>query len=131
MRRQFSLPESDVKFLEQSNCQWEAIRDLNCLWVLIHGFAVPAGYNYQQVTVAVMIPDSYPDTSLDMVYFSPDLIRLDGRAIRAIHQQTIDGKSFQRWSRHYTAENPWRPGVDDLSFHLTLVSYWLERELEK
>jgi hypothetical protein len=131
MRRQFSLPEPDVSFLEQSGCQWEAIRDLNCLWVLIHGFAVPAGYNHQQVTVAVMIPDSYPDTSLDMIYFSPGLTRLDGRAIRAISQQTIDGKSFQRWSRHYTAENPWRPGIDDLSSHLTLVSYWLESELEK
>ena len=94
MRRQFSLPESEMKCLEQSGCQWEAIRDLNCLWVLIHGFAVPAGYNYQQVIAAVMIPDSYPDTSLDMVYFSPDLARLDGRAIRAICQQTIDGKSF-------------------------------------
>jgi len=131
MRRQFLLPESDSGYLDASGHQWETISDLGSLWALVHGFAVPAGYNHRQVTAAVMIPSSFPDVQLDMVYFYPALVRLDGRPIAAVCQQTIDGKSFQRWSRHYTLNNPWRPGIDDLSTHLALVSHWLERELEK
>jgi hypothetical protein len=131
MRRQFLLLESDSRYLDVSGYQWETLSELGSLWVLVHGFPVPAGYNHRQVTAAVMIPANYPDVSLDMVFFFPALVRLDGRAIAATCEQMIDGKSFQRWSRHYTPDNPWRPGVDDLSTHLALVSYWLERELKK
>jgi hypothetical protein len=45
--------------------------------------------------------------------------------------QSLDGKSFQRWSRHRTAENPWRIGRDNLGTHIILVEDWLAREFEK
>ena len=78
-----------------------------------------------------MIPDNYSDSQIDMVYFNPHLARADGRAIGALATQTIAGVSWQRWSRHRTGANPWRPGVDDVASHLALVDEWLRREFSK
>ena len=85
----------------------------------------------ESVTVALQIPPGYPDAQIDMAYFHPHLARKDGRAIGALSAQDLDGKVFQRWSRHRTGEAPWRPGEDDVSSHLVLVDDWLERELAK
>ena len=66
-----------------------------------------------------------------MVFFFPALARKDNQSIGAIQSaQALDGKSFQRWSRHRTATAPWRPGEDDVSSHLVLVDDWLEREFK-
>jgi hypothetical protein len=67
-----------------------------------------------------------------MVYFHPPLARKDGKAIGATQAtQALDGKSFQRWSRHRTPAHPWIPGQDDLSTHIALIEEWLSREFEK
>jgi hypothetical protein len=67
-----------------------------------------------------------------MVYFFPALARRDGRPIGATQaMQPLDGKSFQRWSRHRTQQNPWKPGRDNLGAHIILVEDWLAREFEK
>lgn len=66
-----------------------------------------------------------------MAYFSPGLARKDNQPIGATEStQALDGKSFQRWSRHRTNEAPWRPGDDDVATHLVLVANWLEREFK-
>ncbi|MBL8202580.1 MAG: hypothetical protein JNM09_00020 [Blastocatellia bacterium] len=129
MRQQFLLPEADREFLHASGMVWETIVEGGSQWLLLHAFNLPPGYNQQQVTVALQILPGYPDVQLDMVWFSPALHRLDGRPIGALSGQDIDGKPYQRWSRHRTPQNPWRPGDDDLSTHLLLVTHWLEREL--
>jgi hypothetical protein len=131
MRRQFTLPESDKAYLEARGLAWETIVENGMRWLLLHDFQVPDGYNHPRATAAVKIETGYPDTQLDMVYFYPNLARLDGKPIGALTSQTLDGKSWQRWSRHRTAQNPWRPGEDDLSSHLALVEHWLEREMLK
>lgn len=128
MRRQFSLPEADETFLESLGLLWEAITENGVRWLLLHGYLVPTGYNHGQVMVALRVETGYPEAQLDMVYFYPSLVRLDGVAIGALSTQQLDGKTFQRWSRHRTAVNPWRPGEDDLSTHLALIDDWLERE---
>jgi hypothetical protein len=66
-----------------------------------------------------------------MVWFEPALVLTSGRAIGALSSHTIDGTTWQRWSRHRTAQNPWRPGVDDVSTHLGLVDDWLSREVAR
>lgn len=131
MRRQFLLPEADGEHLEAHGLQWETIVEPGWRWLLVYGFPVPDGYSVSSVTAAVSISPGYPDAPLDMAYFYPALSRTDGRAIGALSPQMIDGKTFQRWSRHRTGLNPWRPGVDDLSTHLALVRHWLEREFTK
>ena len=67
-----------------------------------------------------------------MAYFHPALRRQDGKGIPATEStENVDNKTFQRWSRHRTGENPWRPGVDDVSTHLAQVKHWLVREFQK
>jgi Prokaryotic E2 family E len=131
MRRQFTLPEGDESHMLARGLAWETIVENGVRWLLIHDFPAPGGYNHAKVLAAVKIETGYPDTQLDMVYFYPALARLDGRPIGALSSQTLDGKAWQRWSRHRTAQNPWRPGEDDLSSHLALVEHWLEREMLK
>jgi hypothetical protein len=131
LRREFRLPPEEESCLDSLGLGWEAVKDDNSTWLLVHGWAVPPGYNYAAVSLALLIPPSYPDAPLDMVYFRPGLARADGRPIGALAEQAICGQPWQRWSRHRTPHNPWRVGVDEISSHLTLVDEWLRRELEQ
>jgi len=131
MRRSFLLPEIDTSFVESLSLPWETVIDGSGQWLLIQNFPVPLGYNLQFVSVALLIPPGYPVVQLDMAYFFPHLQRVDGRPIAALAAQQIEGKEFQRWSRHRTGENPWRPGIDDVSTHLSMVTSWFEKELKK
>lgn len=131
LRRQFALPPEDELFLKEYRLPWETVMD-GSAWVLIHDFPTRGNYNHLHVTAAIRIETGYPNTALDMVYFSPALARLDGRVIGATQTtQQIDGKSFQRWSRHRTAQNPWLAGRDNLGTHVILIEDWLEREFRK
>lgn len=131
MRRQFQLPEEDVVFLDSLSLEWETLNENGMQWVIIHCYPVAPGYNFSQVSVGIKIETGYPRAPLDMAYFFPALQRSDGKAINAISHQVIDGKQYQRWSRHRTAQNPWREGIDDISTHLSLVSFWFEQEFIK
>lgn len=130
-RRQFKLQNEDEQFLNDYGLPWEALKD-GSLWVLINGFETNPGYNHKAVICAIRIESGYPTSALDMVYFYPALARLDSKPIgRTESKQTIDGKEFQRWSRHRTGKNPWKPGEDNLESHIQLIEDWLEREFEK
>lgn len=100
MRRQFQLPAADETFLNALDRPWETVLDGSVRWVLIHDRVVPAGYTVTSVSEAHRIDIGYPDTQLDMIYFSPHLQRSDGKAIGALSTQQIDGATWQRWSRH-------------------------------
>lgn len=130
-RRDFSLPAEDIAWLEQCGCAYELVAEGGALRVVLYDFNLPGGYNVQKSTVNVRIETGYPDVQIDMAYFYPPLSRTDGRAIAAICNESFDGKVWQRWSRHRTQANPWRPGIDNLSTHFVLVESWLVRELKK
>ena len=131
LRRDFDLLPRDEKFLEEYGLPWETISE-GSQWVLIHEFPTHDGYNHPRVTAAIRMETGYPNTELHMVYFFPVLARKDGREIGATQaKQVIDGKTYQRWSRHRTAQNPWRPGVDGVDTHVFLIEDWLAREFER
>lgn len=131
LRRQFDLLPQDKKFLDDYGLPWETVVD-GSQWVLIHNFPTHDGYNHSHVTAAIRLETGYPDTQLDMVYVYPSLARKDGQQIMATDAtQALDGKNFQRWSRHRTSQHPWKPGRDDLGTHIFLIEDWLEREFEK
>lgn len=131
MKRQYELLPEDEQFLKEYGLPWEAVVD-GSQWVLIHDLPTHEGYTHQKVTAAVRLETGYPITRLDMVYFFPALARNDGRAIGATEStQQIDGKTYQRWSRHRTDANPWKPGQDNLGTHIFLIEDWLQREFEK
>ncbi len=132
LRHHFELPAKDHQFLDAYGCPWETISD-GSQWVLLHNFSTQdSGYDHQRVTVAIRLETGYPKTALDMAYFYPTLARKDGKQIGATQaMQQIDGRAFQRWSRHRTNTNPWIIGQDNLGTHILLVEDWLRREFEK
>jgi hypothetical protein len=127
-KRDFHLPSIDEDYLNGLGLKWEAVLDAKIRWLFIHGWKIPPGYNHGIVTLALMIPDNYSDSQIDMVYCREHLARRDGRPIPNLTGQLICGSNWQRWSRHRTGANPWRVGVDDVASHLGLVDEWLRRE---
>lgn len=127
MRRDFILPEEDVEYLDATGLSWETVAS-NGNWVIVHNLVIPEGYNVDQTSVALRIDPGYPTSQIDMAYFYPHLSRKDGKPIGALAMMSFDGKHWQRWSRHRTPANPWRPEVDNIGTHMLLVSHWLERE---
>jgi len=131
LRRDFDLLPVDEAFLQDYGLPWETVADGD-QWLLIHDFPTSEGYTENKAFAAIRLTTGYPNAALDMVYFFPRLVRVDGKPIGATTgTQKIDGNDFQQWSRHRTTQNPWRAGVDNLGTHIILVEDWLEREFEK
>lgn len=130
-RRQTPVLEQDEAFLKGYGLRWETIVD-GSTWVLLHDFPVPDGYNVPSVSMAIRMEGGYPLAALDMIYVYPPLVRRDGKPIAQTQViQLIDGKPFQRWSRHRTGENPWVAGLDSLETHIYLVEEFFAAELRK
>lgn len=128
MRRQFVLPEEEVEGFAALYPDWETIAEGGKNWLLIRKFPVPAGYNVGAVDLAVQIHPGYPREKIDMIYTFPALSLISGRAIPAVEaREQIDGRAFQRWSRHY----PWNPLQHNIAIHLQFAADWLERELTR
>lgn len=131
-RRDFDLLPEDEQFLDDYGLEWETVLD-GSQWVIINKFSSQdEGYNHPHVTIAIRLETGYPNTALDMVYVYPPLARRDGQPIGATQAtQQIAGQVYQRWSRHRTAQNPWRPGHDGVGTHVFLIEDWFAREFEK
>ena len=129
MRRQFDLPDFDQEYLNGLGLSWETIIENRLRWVVVHRYPVAPGYNCSVVSAALQLSSGYPDTHIDMVYFNPALSLVGGGTIRQLTNQSLDGKVWQRWSRHRTAANPWRRDFDCIETHLLLVDEWLSREV--
>jgi hypothetical protein len=129
-RRQFRLPSTDEVALDRLGLRWETLSVANRQWVLIYGFAIPEGFVQKVADVAIEIPGGYPPGALDMAFFSPFLSMPSARVIaQTQHTEQIDGKTWQRWSRHRTAENSWRLGEDSLETHIDHVLAFLTAEI--
>jgi hypothetical protein len=81
-RRDFALGEADAEFLDAMKLQWATVKEpQGTLLLVIEGWKIPPGYNMSEATLALVVPQGYPDTQVDMAYFSPALTRRDGKAI--------------------------------------------------
>ena len=130
-RVQFKLLPGDQAFLNSLGLRWEAVLDGQVMCAIIYEWLLPAGYNVAVADVHVRMTQGYPDSQIDMAYFAPALTRSDLRAINGLSFMQFDGRQWQQWSRHRTANSPWRIGEDDLSTHMGYVFAWLEAELRK
>jgi hypothetical protein len=132
MRRDFLLPDEDTELLDDSELQWEAILEGSQKWVIIRSIRLPSDFITSPTSVAIQIPNGYPAAALDMAYFNPAIRRMDGGTIRCTDaSMNIDGLHWQRWSRHYTAANPWKVGEYNILTHYLLCLSWLDREARK
>jgi len=129
-RRDFPLLEVDEAFLDKTYASWEAVNENGHRWVLIHTYPVPAGYNQSVVSLALEIPGNYPGAQIDMFFVYSALVLSDGRAIPATEAHAdIQGRAYQRWSRHRTGATQWKPASDNIITHLALVDECLAREV--
>ena len=131
-RRQFALAAEDRAFLDSLDRRWETLREANRLWVIIYNLPLPAGFQVTVADVAIEIAPGYPTSQLDMAYFSPHLSRTNGRSIACVQSiETIDGKRWQRWSRHRIGASQWVAGTDNLESHFAYIQDWLSLETER
>lgn len=129
MRMQFNLPEEDVNFLDSLGLPWETLKEGHH-WLLIHDYPLPEGYKLKSTMIGLRL-EGYPTSQIDMAYFWPALQRKDEREIKALAMIPLDGKQFQQWSRHRTANNPWIPGDDNIQTHLDMFNFLLTNELTR
>jgi hypothetical protein len=131
-RRQFRLPSADESFLDSLGIIWETLIEAQLRWLVLREFPLPQGYGRLVADIAINIQPGYPPGLIDSAYLHPPLRRSDGRPIpNAQGAQSIDGRSWQFWSRHRTSDNPWIDGEDDLSSHIHWMQSWLAGELER
>lgn len=131
-RREFPLLPVDEAGLALRTQRWETIVDGGRRWLLLHDVELPPGYSTTHALIGVEVPGVYPAAELDMFYCHPPLARLDGREIPQTQvQEPIEGRLFQRWSRHRGAIAPWRPAQDNVITHLALIEAALLREVEQ
>jgi Prokaryotic E2 family E len=130
-RRAAPVLDQDRLFLERYGLPWEVIVD-GCTWVLLHDFPLPNGYSHSRVVVAIRMESGYPMAALDMMYVYPAVSRADGKQIAQVNcWQPLDGKQFQRWSRHRTPANQWVVGQDSLETHIYLIEEYFHAELRR
>lgn len=128
----FPLLEIDESYLDEVGFVWETKFDAGSRWLIIRDYPVPDGYTVPTVTLALLVPESYPQSQIDMFYCHPPLRRTNGAAIPATEAtQDIAGIGFQRWSRHRGLGSPWNPATDNVVTHLALVESALTKEVEQ
>ena len=130
-RHQFTPLPADQKYLDSLSLRWEAVVENRIRALVIYSWPLPPEYNVTESDVHVRLSDGYPDAQIDMAYFSIALGRSDKRAIGGLTMCSFDGRQWQQWSRHRTANSTWRIGEDDVSTHMALVRHMLEAELRK
>lgn len=131
-RREFSLSAPDHAFLDSLQLHWEALASGGRLWVVVYGMPMPAGFQVPTVDVAIEIAAGYPTSQLDMAYFYPPLVLTSGKPIQCVEAiEQLEGKGWQRWSRHRIGASVWVPGTDNLETHFAYMQDWLVREVEQ
>src|SRR5687768_6333718 len=110
------LPEFDREYLISKGYNFEEKTEGDVHGLIIKNYDIPKGkYNCERSDLLILIPIGYPDTRPDMWYFFPQIL-LSPSNVPARQTQvnfTFDGKMWQRWSRHYPAEE-WRSGIDGI-----------------
>lgn len=130
-RREFALSPVDNIFLDGLQLRWEALSRGGRLWVIIYGAPLPVGFQVSVADVAIEIAAGYPTSQLDMAYFYPPLALTNGHSLSCVQAvEQLEGKGWQRWSRHRIGKSVWVPGVDDLEKHFAYVQDWLCRAVE-
>lgn len=123
-----ALLEDDRKYLEASGFEFEAIDQPGETCLVIKGFKLPEHYTPGTVEMLIKLPMAFPNSNPDMFWTNPTVtLAKGGTPLRADVYETYLGRSWQRWSRHWSA--PWRPGVDGLNTYLASIRSELMRGL--
>lgn len=124
-----SLPEPDIAFLNQQDAAFEVAVESGMTCVVLNEWSLPAGFDRATTDLLVRLNPGYPDVQPDMWWFDPPVHLANGESLPAtgVVEQHL-GRSWQRWSRHFTA-GQWQAGVDGLESFLALIRNDLVRSV--
>jgi hypothetical protein len=123
------LTDDDSRFLRDKGYDFETYLEDGMITLIIKEFELPAGYVPCQVELLLRLHPQFPQVPPDMFWTSPVVNYTGGGRPEATQMmQTFQGRSWQRWSRHFT-DARWRPERDDLRSYLRLILTVLEREV--
>jgi len=122
------LLEHDARYLDSKDYNYSAEEDgKGWIHVVIHDFLLPDAYAPRSCDLLIKLPPGYPNANPDMFWTHPDIKLIRGAWPRSAEvHEVLNGKSWQRWSRHLTASK-WRPGCDCIQTFLAAI----RRELAK
>lgn len=121
------LPAADIQHLRARRLNFRASTSGNFIDVVIAGYRLPAGFDHDASDLLVRLPaNGWPDVKPDMWWFDPwiKIAATGGYPPAADTPEVIEGRRWQRWSRHFSASS-WQPGLDGLGTYLAMV----DREL--
>jgi hypothetical protein len=122
------LPEFDRDYLLEKGYLFEEKSDVNGNGLIIRNLVLPYGkFTAETSDLLIILPNGYPEVRPDMWYFNPGILLAPSNTPARQTQAKIifEGKEWQRWSRHYPA-NEWRSGVDGIHTYLKKVLTALE-----
>ena len=118
----FALLPSDDEGFRRRGFAPRRVVERGRRWLIFDVYSLPKGLNPHVVALALEIPPSYPRAEIDMFYCYPAVRRRDGGVIpRTQATEVIEGRTYQRWSRHRGAQSRWDAKTDTVLTHLTLV----------
>lgn len=118
------LPEFDREYLILKGYEFEEITESANNGLIIRDYKLPEGkFNHERSDLLILIPQGYPDTRPDMWYFFPSILLSPSNRLARQTQAKLNfgGKIWQRWSRHFPA-NEWRSGVDGIHTYLQKIN---------
>jgi hypothetical protein len=123
------LPPDDAKYIAEHFAGHNLTSEANMICVILQAFPLPGGFDRQQSDLLLRLSPGYPDVPPDMWWFDPPIHRGDGQPIpNADVIEHYLGRSWQRWSRHFSA-GQWRSGVDSLESFIALLRKELVRSV--
>lgn len=129
---QFEVLPKDGEYLKQVFGNFRTIIDQGRRWLVVENYELPDGYSYEKVTLVIEIPSLYPQAEIDMFYTYPRIHLTNGLTPSCTDvDQIIEGKSYQRWSRHRSPLSQWNPVIDSVVTHFSLIEESLLREVQQ
>jgi hypothetical protein len=115
------LPPHDKAFLEDRQIAHTVQPESGMICLVFHAWSVPPGYQQTETDLLLRLASGYPDVPPDMWWCAPGLVLADGTRPQATEvTETYLGRSWQRWSRHFQA-NQWQSHLDGLESYLARV----------
>lgn len=124
------LPEFDRDYLLEKEYNFEERIEpvTERKGLIIRNWMLPSGkFNIRSSDLLILIPKGYPEVRPDMWFFNPIILLASSNrpARRTEVNIPFDGETWQRWSRHYPA-NEWRSGTDGIHTFLKKIQTALE-----
>ncbi len=111
----------DRDYLTEREIAHTVHEDAGMTCIVLTNWKLPSGLDLAATDILVRLPAGYPDIAPDMWWVNPAVRCANGGQIPATQLIEVHlGRSWQRWSRHFTA-GQWQPGIDRLENYLGLM----------